>query len=138
MNDPTATPRTPDGGATILVVDDDEALRRAMAKALGRAGHRVLQAGNGFEARQALDGEEGRIDLVVMDLVLPGIEGREAANLLKAHQPDVKVLYVSGYSSLESVRSGAMRKGEPFLRKPFEIDELVSEVESLLDAPAGS
>lgn len=121
-----------DRGTTILVVDDDDVLRRTVTRALERAGYRVLGAANGFEARTTLDAEE-RVDLVIMDLVLPGLEGQEVANLLKAHQPGIPVLYTSGYTSLDSVRTGAMREGEPFLRKPFEVEELLETVEEILN-----
>lgn len=119
---------------TVLVVDDDEQLRASIGKALGRDGYRVLQAGNGFEARQQLDREADAIDLVIMDLVLPGLEGQEVANLLKAHQPGLRVLYTSGYSSMDSIRTGAMTQGEPFLRKPFELEELLERVAEVIAA----
>lgn len=117
--------------ATILVVDDDVSLRSSMARALERDGYRVLQAGSAFEARKAMKGSD-RIDLIVMDLVLPGMEGREAANLLKADRPGVTVLYVSGYTSQESLRSGLVEENELFMRKPFEVEELLETVREAL------
>lgn len=119
-------------GETVLVVDDDASLRDTMVRALERHGYEVVAAGNGWEARQALD-EAGTIDLVVMDLVLPGMEGRETANLLKAHQPGVAVVYTSGYTSQESLRSGLTDADERFLRKPFEVEELLAAVRDALD-----
>lgn len=123
----------PEASATILVVDDDVALRRTMVRALEGAGYDVLAAGNAFEARKALDRADA-LDLVVMDLVLPGMEGREAANLLKARQPGITVVYTSGYTSQESLRSGLVEEGEIFLRKPFELDELLETVRAVLAA----
>ena len=118
-------------GATVLVVDDDDALRKTMVRALESHGYEVLAADSGFQARKVHE-KAGRVDLIIMDLVLPGMEGRESANLLMAHQPDVKILYTSGYSSLESLRSGLTHEGEAFLRKPFEVDELIEAVEETL------
>lgn len=117
---------------TVLVVDDDEALRRTVVRALEREGLVVYEAGNVFEARQAHE-RAGTVDLVIMDLVLPGLEGRETANLLLAHQPGVEILYTSGYTSLESLRSGPRPRSETFLRKPFEVRELIEAVRTALD-----
>lgn len=118
---------------TILVVDDDVALRRSMARILESRDYRVVEAGDAHEAREALIEAGGEVDLVIMDLVLPGMEGREAANLLLARSPDVRILFTSGYTSQESSRMGALSEEHRFIRKPFEPAELVEAVEGLLD-----
>ena len=115
---------------TILIVDDDDALLHAMRRVLERAGYVVLEAGNVPEARAAIEGKKP--DLLVMDLVLPGMEGREGANLILAHCPDVRVIFMSGYTSLESMRMGHIGSGEEFLRKPFSIEELLGTVKRVL------
>lgn len=117
---------------TVLVVDDDEAVRRTVVRALETEGLVVYEAGNAFEARKAHE-RAGTVDLVIMDLVLPGLEGRETANLLVAHQPGVEILYTSGYTSLESLRSGPRPANESFLRKPFDVRELIEAVRTALD-----
>ena len=117
---------------TILIVDDDDALLHSMRRMLERSGYVVLEAGNIPEARATID--VATPDLVIMDLVLPGMEGREGANLIAAHCPGVRVLFISGFTSQESIRMGHLGSGEAFLRKPFSVDELLGEVERLLDS----
>ena len=119
-------------GKIVLVVDDDPALRTTVRRVLSQHDYDVREAGSAHEARRVLGKLDDSPDLVIMDLVLPGLEGREAANLIKAHHPDVPVVYTSGYTSMESVRSGLVRAGETFLRKPFDARELLEAVESEL------
>lgn len=120
-----------DGDRTVLVVDDDEFLRGSMVRTLEKHGYRVLEAGDAFTARKAM-AEAERVDLVVMDLVLPGLEGREAANLLLARDPEVRILFTSGYTSQESSRMGALPEGHSFIRKPFDVEEFLEAVRSTL------
>jgi two-component system, cell cycle sensor histidine kinase and response regulator CckA len=115
---------------TILIVDDDDALLHSIRRLLERSGYVVMEAGNVPEARVAID--QKRPDLLIMDLVLPGLQGREGANLIMAHCPGLRVLFMSGYTSQESLRMGHIGSGEPFLRKPFSADELLGAVEQLL------
>lgn len=117
--------------ATVLVVDDDLAIRETVRRALTRHGYAVLDASSTHEATLLI--RDAAPDLVIMDLVLPGMGGREGANLLLAHHPDMRVLFISGYTSHESVELGYLREGHPFLRKPFSIDELISAVRRMLD-----
>jgi two-component system cell cycle sensor histidine kinase/response regulator CckA len=122
----------PDESRLVLVVDDDDILRQSMARALEKHGYAVLEAGDAFEARKALMEASATVDLVIMDLVLPGLEGREAANLLLARNPDVRILFTSGYTSQESLRMGALPVGHAFIRKPFDVSELIAAVEASL------
>lgn len=122
-----------DSRTTVLVVDDDRDLRESVTRILERSDYRVLEAGDAHQARTALQDAEGAIDLVVMDLVLPGLEGREAANLLLAHDPELRILFTSGYTSQESIRMGALPEGHAFIRKPFEASELLEAVAALLE-----
>jgi DNA-binding response OmpR family regulator len=117
---------------TILIVDDDDALRESMARALAKHGFAVLEAGDGFAARRAFTDAAGKVSLVIMDLVLPGIEGREAANLLLARSPVLRILFTSGYTSQESSRVGGVPEGHAFIRKPFEIPQLIETVRKIL------
>ncbi|MBW3533657.1 MAG: response regulator [Gemmatimonadetes bacterium] len=118
-------------GGVVLVVDDDRALRRSIRRSLELHGYKVYSAANAHEARQQVE-FVGPPDIVLMDLVLPGMEGREAANLLLAHHPDVKILYMSGYTSQESMRMGLLNPAQGFLRKPFDVPELLEAVEKAL------
>lgn len=117
---------------TVLVVDDDEALRRSVVRSLEMNDYRVMEAGDAHEARTALRDAGGTVDVVIMDMVLPGLEGREAANLLLARDPDLRILFTSGYSSQESLRMGALPEGHAFIRKPFEVPELLEAVRALM------
>ena len=116
---------------TILIVDDDAVLVRAMRALLEHAGYHVMDAGSIAEARAAV--ERRRPDLVIMDLVLPGLEGREGANLIVAHHPGLRVLYMSGYTNQETLRIGDVSSGQPFLRKPFGVEDLLGAIERVLE-----
>ena len=117
---------------TVLIVDDDDVLRESMAKALDKNGFTTLEAGDAFEARKALMEASAGVDLIIMDLVLPGLEGREAANLLLARAPEVRILFTSGYTSQESARMGRLPPGHAFIRKPFSLPELIEAVRAAL------
>ena len=118
-------------GVIVLVVDDDDSLRRSVRRTLETHGYKVYSAANAHEARQQVE-FVGPPHLVLMDLVLPGMEGREAGNLLLARHPDVRILYMSGYTSQESMRMGALDPHQAFLRKPFDVPELLEAVEAAL------
>lgn len=130
---PQMRPADPRSGAgrVVLIVDDDAALRRSVRRMLEMRGYKVYSAADAHEARQQVD-FVGPPDLVLMDLVLPGIEGREAANLLLARYPGLRILYMSGYTSQESVRMGSLNPRQELLRKPFELSELLEAVEGAL------
>jgi len=121
-----------DESITILIVDDDDLLRESIARALTKHGYAVIEAGDGFQARNAFMEASGKVDLVIMDLVLPGLEGREAANLLLARAPDVRILFTSGYTSQESARLGGVPEGHAFIRKPFDLPQLIEAVRDTL------
>ncbi len=115
------------GDETVLVVEDDVALRRLAAAALTTRGYRVIDAGTGVEAIDAAAAHDGPIDLLVSDVVLPGMSGRDLAILLRAARPDLRVLLMSGYPADATV-------GEtPFLPKPFSPSALAARVRDVLD-----
>lgn len=126
--------RTP--SLTVLVLDDDDALRRAAARVLTGRGYHVLTAETAFEARHVAEQWPGRIDLLLCDLVLPDLHGRELANLLQAHRPEMRVLFTSGYSSRGSFRMALERESWTFLAKPFDVNGLVEAVEAALAGPS--
>ena len=118
-------------GHIVMVVDDDAAVRSSIRRSLESHGYEVAEASNSREAREVF--EDVLPDLVLMDLILPdGLEGREAANMLFAMNPNLKVLFISGYTSPEAKGMGALTAGEGFLRKPFELPELLESVSRLL------
>lgn len=117
---------------TILVLDDDEAVRSSVRRVLQLHDFRVLEAGTAMEALDVLASHEEKIDLILCDLVLPGLSGREAANTLMARRPDTAILYISGYSSPDSFRRELEKDGAPFLAKPFELPTLLRAIARVL------
>ena len=117
---------------TILVVDDDAAVRVVLARILTRAGYTVLTAGAPSEAEAVAAGHPGDIHLLMTDLMLPDMDGGELARRLRAARPAARVLYTSGYTNESVVRSGLIPADVPFLSKPFTIDEVVPKVREAL------
>lgn len=118
------------GVVTILVVEDEPAVRGLFASALRHEGHRVLEARNGAEALQIFEEIGGAIDLLVTDLRMPYIGGRELASKLHARRPDLRTLFVSGYAS--DVQLGP---NTALLQKPFVRADLLHAVQNLLGRP---
>ena len=116
----------------VLVVEDDAAVRAIVERVLGREGFEVLTAPDGEEALRRLEADGGPIDLVVTDLVMPGMGGRELRRRLLADRPGLPVLLVSGYSGEEVARQGARETGEWFLEKPFTPERLLGVVRRIL------
>jgi PAS domain S-box-containing protein len=126
-----AEPERPRGSATILIVDDDEDIRRLMSRILERNGYRVIEADSAERALQVVDGFDGHFDLLVSDVVMGEMSGRDLATSLQAKFPDLVVLLVSGTASrkiLADLRPGA----SDFLAKPFKPSDLVDRVHDLL------
>ncbi len=124
------------GSETLLVVEDDEAVRSLARKVLERQGYTVLEARDGDEALAIGEGHAGPIPLMLTDVVMPGRSGRDVARQLAAVRPDMKVLYMSGYTDNAIVHQGVLDPGIAFLPKPFTPDALARKVREVLDAPA--
>lgn len=118
---------------TVLVVDDEAGIRSLIVKILRRERYFVLEAGSVTEALAVAAGHTGPIHLLLTDVMLPDRNGRELAKQLRESLPDVKVLYISGYTDDESVRAGAFPQGARFLQKPFTLSALVGTVKEALD-----
>ncbi len=129
-----APPRTERGHqqATILVVDDDEPVRRVMARYLRKAGFQVLEASDGLVAQQVMRRHRGVIDLLVTDVMMPRMKGTELAGWAAAHRPDTRILLVSGYMDSHRIQAWVDEDDEVFLAKPFEPDELLERVRQRL------
>jgi len=117
--------------AKVLVVEDDAVVRRFAERSLQRAGYEVLSAADGSEALRLSDAQDGRFDLVVMDVVLPHLRGTEVAVRLRERRPDMRVLYISGYRAEETLPGESGGPAE-FLQKPFTGDDLAEKVRALL------
>jgi nitrogen-specific signal transduction histidine kinase/CheY-like chemotaxis protein len=103
----------------ILLVEDEAALREIMSLMLGRLGHIVLSTCDGLEALRIADEQDDPIDLLLTDVVMPGMDGWELAERLHRKIPSVKVLFASGYSDSATLRDGRLPKGDFFLQKPL-------------------
>jgi PAS domain S-box-containing protein len=125
------------GSATVLVVEDQAEVRKFASDALRSYGYNVLQAENAFEAELICDSGLQPIDLVITDMVMPGLSGHDLADWLATHWPAVKVLFISGYSDDEAVRQGISRKGGGFIQKPFNSTQLAVKVQEVLGTPDG-
>jgi PAS domain S-box-containing protein len=130
----TTTPSQPMAeagrGGTVLLVEDDEAVRRSVRSTLVRQGYVVLEASDGESGLAVAERQGGAIDVVVTDLMMPGMSGREFADRLALAQPHLKVVFTSGYTDDEVMRRRLVEEGQPFLQKPFTSDQLVSAIEA--------
>ncbi|MGB9594219.1 MAG: ATP-binding protein [Anaerolineae bacterium] len=122
------------GSETVLVTEDDAAVRRMAARILRGLGYTVLEAANGAEALQAARKYGGRIDLLITDVVMPRMNGRELAQRLAEICPGVKVLYVSGYTENAIAHNHILDEGARFLQKPFARRALARKVREALEA----
>jgi two-component system, cell cycle sensor histidine kinase and response regulator CckA len=122
------------GTETILLVEDEPELRELTRSVLAGCGYSVVEAKNSEEAEQ-LAGKYGpKIQLLLTDVIMPGISGRELAKKLQARQPGLRVLYMSGYTYNVIAQGGTLERGVAFLQKPFTPRVLVVKVREVLDA----
>ncbi len=115
----TGQPAPPPARETILVVEDEDAVRALFRELLARQGYEVLEARDGREALDVVDAHEGRVDLLVSDCLLPHVSGADLARALRQRFPGLRVLYVSGYPATEAALFAGIDPADPFLQKPF-------------------
>jgi CheY-like chemotaxis protein len=130
----TAHPAHPTGMETILLVEDEDVVRGLVDQSLQSFGYRVVAASTPHEALAAADLHD--FDLLVTDVVMPEMNGRELAELLEATRPGLRVLYTSGYASHVLLEDGVLSETTNFLQKPFALDALARKVREVLDADA--
>jgi CheY-like chemotaxis protein len=116
------------GTESILLVEDEDGVRHVVETMLKRHGYQVLSSSSSSHALALAERLDGAIDLLITDVVMPGMSGKKMAESMLQHRPQMKVLYVSGYG--ESIDSGAA-----FLQKPFTTDELALKIREVLRAP---
>jgi two-component system, cell cycle sensor histidine kinase and response regulator CckA len=121
------------GTETVLVAEDEDGVRELLRKVLTEFGYSVLTARHGRDALMVAGERGSEIDLLVTDVVMPEMSGRELAETLRDRRPDLKVLFISGYTDDEVLQRGISGRDAAFVRKPFAAEELVRRVRLLLD-----
>jgi two-component system cell cycle sensor histidine kinase/response regulator CckA len=120
------------GQGTILLVEDEEGLRSLNARGLRSRGYTVVEASNGVEALEALEERDGAIDLVVSDVVMPEMDGPTLLRKMRGRNPDLKIIFVSGYAEDAFAKSLEENEKFDFLAKPFALSALVAKVKETM------
>jgi PAS domain S-box-containing protein len=128
-----ASPARAAGEETILLVEDELVVRRLIAEILESSGYSVLQAGDGPSALELIRRHTGSLDLLVTDVVMPGMSGPDVAGAVAAMRPGTQVLYISGYTDSSVGHHGLLEPGIAFLQKPFDAEVLTRKVREVLD-----
>jgi len=136
---PTPTDRAPQiprsCGETVLLVEDEEAILSVSRRVLQRLGYTVLAAGAPGEAIRLAAAHPGRVDLLITDVVMPEMNGRDLAKLLMLRRPDLKCLFMSGYTANVIAHHGVLDESTHFIQKPFSMEDLAAKARAVLDAP---
>jgi two-component system cell cycle sensor histidine kinase/response regulator CckA len=132
------SPEVRGGTETILLVEDEAQIRQMAFEFLSEHGYNLLVASNGVEALKILKQEPAAVALILTDVVMPQMNGRELAEQVAAARPETKVLYMSGYTNDAIVRHGVLDSGTRFIQKPFSPDALARKVREVLDSDAPS
>jgi DNA-binding NtrC family response regulator len=123
------------GTETILLAEDEEMVRKLARQVLEMYGYRVLEAANGGAALLICERHDEPIHLLITDVVMPEVSGRELSDRLSQLRPDMRVLYMSGYTDDAIVHQGVLDEGANFIQKPFAPDTLARKVREVLDQP---
>jgi CheY-like chemotaxis protein len=121
------------GTETILAVEDEEEVRKLVVQILKSRGYTVIEASHGEEAIRLAKEDGNGVHLLLTDVVMPGMSGRELAESLKLRHPEIKVLYMSGYADDAIVHHGVLDDGVNYIQKPFTLDALSRKVREVLD-----
>ncbi len=134
---PSAT--ASEGSETVLLVEDEDSVRQLARRILVDRGYQVLEAADAIQALEVARGHPEPIHLLLTDVVMPGLNGRELADRLRPQRPGMEVLYMSGYSDHAVLRDQTLNSGSNFLHKPFTPESLAVRVRDVLDLrrPAG-
>jgi two-component system cell cycle sensor histidine kinase/response regulator CckA len=120
------------GSKTILIVDDEAKMRKILHLGLSRHGYAILEACDGAEALRVCKEHEGKIHLLLLDVVMPGMSGLELAPRVLALRPEIQVIFMSGHSDEDILLHGSLNPSAPFFHKPFTLDDLVRKVRDVL------
>jgi PAS domain S-box-containing protein len=121
------------GTETILFVEDEQSVRELVSEYLAARGYKVLDAADGMQALEIAAAHKGKIQLLITDVVMPRVSGRELAARLAPTRPDLKVLYISGYTDDSVFRHGVLEGGMAFLQKPFNLKVLAAKIREILE-----
>jgi PAS domain S-box-containing protein len=130
---PTDRRSFPGGSETLLLVEDEAAVRGSARRLLERHGYTVIEARHGADALRIIEAGDRAVDLVITDVVMPEMGGRELVERLRTRHPGIKVLFMSGYSERAVASDGIMPPGTGFVEKPFTIEQLTRRTRELLD-----
>lgn len=122
------------GSETILVAEDDASLRILTCRILHNHGYKVLEAADGNEALLLAEEFKEKIDLILTDTVMPGMNGRDAVERIKAFRPGIKSIFMSGYTDTTIIELGLLNKNTAFLQKPYDVAGLTQKVRAVLDS----
>ena len=126
------------GSETILIVDDEDHVLDACQAMLNRLGYNTLTAQNGKKAVEIFQNEKASIDLIILDMIMPGMDGLTAYEQFKEINPDIKVLLSSGYSITDNVKAIVNKGCDEFIQKPFSLNQISLTIRELLDRPLDS
>jgi two-component system cell cycle sensor histidine kinase/response regulator CckA len=121
------------GTETVLFVEDEESVRELVRDYLGKSGYRVLEAADGIQALEIATAHRGPIHILVTDVVMPRLSGRELVTRITVARPELKILYISGYTDDSIFRHGVLEGGVAFLQKPFNLKDLAQKIRQVLD-----
>ncbi|HEY8614413.1 MAG TPA: PAS domain S-box protein [Roseomonas sp.] len=130
-------PRAAKRGEVVLVVEDETAVRDLVVEVLAELGYRSLEAADGPSGLRILESRE-RIDLLVTDIGLPGLNGRQLADAARMHRPDLKVLFMTGYAENAAINGGFLEPGMELVTKPFAIDTLAQRIRAMIEERRGT
>jgi PAS domain S-box-containing protein len=119
-------------GQTVLIAEDEDAVRAIVVKTCSKAGYHILAATNGEEALALAESHSGRIDLLITDVIMPGISGRILADQILKRRPETRVLYCSGYAETAIIHQGVLGTHAAFLQKPFSTNALLQAIHGVL------
>jgi CheY-like chemotaxis protein len=126
-------PQAPIGGSeTVLLVEDEESVRELVRETLKSKGYVVMEAADGINGMKVAESHTGKIDILITDVVMPGMSGRELAQRITAARQTIKVLFLSGYTEDAIIHEGVLEPGTAFLQKPFTLQALARKVRDVL------